>query len=462
MRTHDQQDGRVQGEPESAAPEVSPRAGASFMRLGNWRVRSRLVALILLPTVVGVLFAGVQLTQAIGTAGEYRRLTEVAGLVAQLDDLTHKVARERNYTAWYIADHRRPSRRGTVTEQQSQVDAASGKVLASLATLDASQPLRVRTQVAEVKRWLQGLKGLRKLIDDSEVAPRAALGMYNRMITALSSLHEDVGTTSNDERLFADSLALDALNKAKEEQSRQQGILTVALVEGKLDYDDLADFLGSGKTQDTQLASFQAEASASDAQFYKQTVRGLQVEKADSLRAGALAQLREYRAIRDLDRTNPGNDVRLWFDTTGTEIDRMRKVEERIAGSVVAQAQALEAAERQRAIVSGVAIVALLVLVLLVTAVVASSLTRPLRRLRSEALEIAGHRLPDTVQRLRDSGEMSETTNIQPIGVTSKDEIGEVARAFDEVHREAVRLAGDEARLRSNVNAMFVNLSRRT
>ena len=49
-----------------------------------------------------------------------------------------------------------------------------------------------------------------------------------------------------------------------------------------------------------------------------------------------------------------------------------------------------------------------------------------------------------------------------PIGVDTHDEIGEVARAFDEVHREAVRLAGEEARLRSNVNAMFVNLSRRS
>jgi hypothetical protein len=37
-----------------------------------------------------------------------------------------------------------------------------------------------------------------------------------------------------------------------------------------------------------------------------------------------------------------------------------------------------------------------------------------------------------------------------------------VARAFDQVHREAVRLAANEAALRGNVNAMFVNLSRRS
>src|SRR5262249_3970999 len=49
-----------------------------------------------------------------------------------------------------------------------------------------------------------------------------------------------------------------------------------------------------------------------------------------------------------------------------------------------------------------------------------------------------------------------------PIEVDSTDEIGEVARAFDHVHREAVRLVSNEAALRGNINAMFVNLSRRS
>ena len=44
----------------------------------------------------------------------------------------------------------------------------------------------------------------------------------------------------------------------------------------------------------------------------------------------------------------------------------------------------------------------------------------------------------------------------------SADEIGQVARAFDQVHSEAVRLAGNEALLRTGYNAMFVNLSRRS
>jgi signal transduction histidine kinase len=103
-----------------------------------------------------------------------------------------------------------------------------------------------------------------------------------------------------------------------------------------------------------------------------------------------------------------------------------------------------------------------LALALFFTTAVGRSMTSPLRRLRSGALDVAGVRLPETVRRMT-KGEVTDTAlEVEPIDVDSTDEIGEVARAFDQVHREAVRLAANEAALRGNVNAMFVNLSRRS
>ncbi|WP_240759212.1 sensor histidine kinase, partial [Phytoactinopolyspora endophytica] len=48
------------------------------------------------------------------------------------------------------------------------------------------------------------------------------------------------------------------------------------------------------------------------------------------------------------------------------------------------------------------------------------------------------------------------------IKAEGKDEIGEVTRAFNEVHAMAVRIAGDQALLRQNLDTIVVNLSRRT
>src|SRR5690606_16458572 len=69
---------------------------------------------------------------------------------------------------------------------------------------------------------------------------------------------------------------------------------------------------------------------------------------------------------------------------------------------------------------------------------------------------------PDAIGRMRETNVRPGEVKITPIEVESADEFGEVARSFDEVHRAALRLASDEAALRANVNAMFVNLSRRS
>ena len=133
------------------------------------------------------------------------------------------------------------------------------------------------------------------------------------------------------------------------------------------------------------------------------------------------------------------------------------------AGAAKALSDAGNAAEARSSNLAGLNSVLLMLGVLAAATIVvlmSRSLTRSLRILRTSALDIAGHRLPHAVEAIR-SGATSDVT-IEPVPLHTRDEIGEVARAFDEVHREAVRLAAEQAALRGNVSAMFVNLSRRS
>ena len=122
-------------------------------------------------------------------------------------------------------------------------------------------------------------------------------------------------------------------------------------------------------------------------------------------------------------------------------------------------------AARDRAITSvaveSIVVVLLLALAVVTTVIVGRSMVRPLRRLQAGALDVANRRLPAAVSRISNPGE-EVSLDVEPIDVFSTDEIGAVARAFDQVHREAIRLAANEAALRGNVNAIFVNLSRRS
>ena len=140
----------------------------------------------------------------------------------------------------------------------------------------------------------------------------------------------------------------------------------------------------------------------------------------------------------------------------------MQAVELQIAKNIVARSQVLQQGAEQSARFTAILTAVVLLLVLIATLIVARSLVMPLRRLRAGALDIATVQLPERVRQLAEAPDPATSLEVAPIDVPSSDEIGQVARAFDQVHSEAVRLAGNEAMLRSSFNAMFVNLSRRS
>ena len=114
------------------------------------------------------------------------------------------------------------------------------------------------------------------------------------------------------------------------------------------------------------------------------------------------------------------------------------------------------------AILTGVVMIIVLALALWSMIIVTRSMLRPLYRLRAGAAEMAGNRLPDVVRLINEGGGEDLLRDAEPIGVDSLDEIGDVARAFDQVHKEVLRLAVSEAGLRGKLNTMFANLSRRS
>ena len=106
----------------------------------------------------------------------------------------------------------------------------------------------------------------------------------------------------------------------------------------------------------------------------------------------------------------------------------------------------------------------LLVLVTAFTAAVARSVSSPLRRLRTAAVETANVRLPAAVAQIDREGPDAQVT--MPPALPPDDSGGpettEVARAVDGLTHEAVRLASAQVRLRRSLDDAFVSMSRRS
>ncbi|SFW70333.1 HAMP domain-containing sensor histidine kinase [Amycolatopsis australiensis] len=117
---------------------------------------------------------------------------------------------------------------------------------------------------------------------------------------------------------------------------------------------------------------------------------------------------------------------------------------------------------RSAALRDAALVLAALLGALAIALAVARSVVSPIRRLHAAALDTARNRLPGTIERIRE-GEDVDWQATEPLPVDSEEEIGQLARAFDDMHRQAVRLAvGEQAEMRIQVSEMFMALSRRS
>ncbi|MFC8527800.1 ATP-binding protein [Nocardia sp. NPDC057227] len=106
-------------------------------------------------------------------------------------------------------------------------------------------------------------------------------------------------------------------------------------------------------------------------------------------------------------------------------------------------------------------VIATILAALLLAVFVARSMIVPLHRLRLAALRVAESDLPHEVAQLR-TGAAPEDVPLEPMPIRSSEEIGQLARAVDDIHGQALRLASDQAQMRSQVNDMFETLARRS
>ncbi|MEU8247645.1 nitrate- and nitrite sensing domain-containing protein [Nonomuraea sp. NPDC048916] len=398
---------------------------------------------------------------SVQSINDYDRTAVAAEQAGRIRDLVEAVGLERDTGGWLdAAKALRKKLTQPYNERKAQVDTLVKTVQADLATMDESYGSRVLDVVRRAHADLDKLDSIRK--EGQRDTTR-----YDSLLDSLLRLHDELSLLSDDPQIIGQFRALSALARAKEQVSRQR----VQLLKGyynsaSVDAKEVERFIAANAAQRAQIAIVGQEAGPRV---------GMELQKALTRQEYYNTELTKSRAITLASGKAPGVRIRQnllaatgrdkpapdqWFDDNAITIAALRSVEEPLSTQVTLRSQDLRDAEIRNAIIAGTLILALLLLVLLLTVAIARSMVAPLRRLRTEALEIAGFRLPDVVRKLRVSGDAG--TDVHPIDVEGDDEIGEVARAFDQVHRQAVRLAGEEAELRGNISSMFVNLSRRT
>nr|WP_179350232.1 nitrate- and nitrite sensing domain-containing protein [Streptomyces sp. Alain-F2R5] len=457
-------------EPAPSGGRLSPR---------NWRVTTRLNAILLIPVLVGLVMGGFQVKSSIDTWQDAEDAESTARLVQASLNYATALYNERDITAAPLLQGKGQkdsdvSKARQATDQAADVFDEAAQGMPSKPGLERRlkvfreqepklQSLRVAAYTSKLKgvETEEGYTGVAHPL--MEFANELGLGTgnitsYGRTVYAISLTKAALSL----ER----SIGMHMLVKPGPEPSHLASQRVALSSYAYLERIAVEEYIGGGTEADAQKledaeaqlkedgAAMAKEAKAKDPDYVPPPTN-------PTTMVSELAQLSSTSSSARADLADQGITPENWWAVNTLKFDAYQKIESDLADKAVTEASTIADDAERDAYITGAAVVIALLAAFILAGMVARQMSRSMRQLRTAAFGIAEQRLPMLVDQLSRTDPGRVDTRVAPIPITSTDEIGEVARAFDQVHREAVRLASEQALLRGNINAIFTNLSRR-
>ncbi|MEV0679725.1 nitrate- and nitrite sensing domain-containing protein [Actinosynnema sp. NPDC050436] len=447
---------------DAVPPEPGPSTGTtapadrevSRWRLRNWRLRSKLAVVLLVPALSTLTLAGLRLNTQLDDVELYGKVQRELQLSAQAAAVADALHLERDAAVWFVAGGRADNSADLVA-RSAKVDQEVGRyrdVAESTSGIEES----VRDSFQKSMQALDGLSALRNTTLTTKYPDISVASAYGQVLSALAQVHRTTASSLSNDRITPLSGANLALYSAKEQLFQQNAILLSTAKRGEFAPGQVNALRAAQSRLDAALTDFANTASQENRQRYSDTVSGAAVDARSRLVQLALVQQDESGevSISDAEVMRVGEETGALYRRIAMDIEKQAD-----DVSVALTEEARGAAWRDAALVAVALIIAFALM-----AFVARSMLTPLRVLRRSAMDVARNRLPEAIKRIRTHRDPARAAeeSLVPVPIHTTEEVGQVARAFDAVQREAVRLAVEQVALRANVNDMFINLSRRS
>jgi signal transduction histidine kinase len=418
----------AQQPPAPAAAEfesnlAQPAKRPSRWSISNWPVRWKVFAIVLVPLLLAGAFGGLRIYSGWTTAGDLRLAADRAQLVPATDE----------YAASLEAAMLANSTDADPQESLAAFDSSKQKLQRRLADTTDVPP-----DVAKgVNALLAGGQALLDKVTANSIGLRDRITAYAPILLTAEDVVNGAARV-DDAKIRSDALGLSRAMGARGQMMMQQLLVNRG---GELAEPDLrTSMITLAGTEPSTLFGMSQVLGVGSPDMQK--LQAEYVKRTGMISDPAVPLVNNPELSQSLQTTN---------EIASSVIDSNKDA----VASAVEQAAS---AKRTEAIRDSVIVAAAILLALLIVTLVARTLIRPLRRLRDGALKVAHEDLARELERVRSGGAVG---TVAPLPVNTTEEIGQVAHAVDELHEQAVLLAGEQASLQMQVDDMFETLSRR-
>ncbi len=418
----------------------------------NANVGSKLLALIAVPAVVLVAVASVGARGRLDEADRSQLTENGARLAAASTSLVHELQLERLLTMRFVQGDETVA--AELEEQRAATDGATESFVGPSAGMSGG-PVGQRLDAAA--RQLTTIHDLRASIDDGNAAPDVVIEAYDNAVDGFLELEASIASSGGIPELTAtlsDSLTLARAKEARAQRSAR--IATISVV-GSFRSGDYPALDALEQEENRQFARLEESQNEVLTTSVRNAMATSEVRDADALMDRVMAQ----GVIGGSGQ--PGVEPARWQTSASGWLDTVHGAEGTTLDATINEAgvAAFEADKSARLYLIGTA--AAVILSILLASLLARRINRRLQRLTTAANQLATVELPRLVDDLRSPGQSREAAEpIAPIEVDSKDEIGQLAEAFNAIQQVTSQVAEEQAALlRRGIADIFVHLARR-
>ncbi len=411
------------------------------MLFGKFRILGKLALLMLIP-LLGVVALSVPIViNRIDAARDAQRIADTVALATRVGSTVQELQEERLLSVGYLL--------GLVQGPELVTQSAKAQErLAGLTRLDEPLSGPLSRAVANAARLSNIRAGV---LNRSVQNPAQVVAEYTAVIQpildALGLRTKADLTTSVGRQVFA----LDEALRTDDQINQASSYLIAAAITEETAFISLFASV---------MVQLQADINAGQ-RFFTPEQYKLYLVAQDAVTTRVGSQFLTQAAV------NPSGAIAVL--DTGPLFAQLRSVnvlggfvENKIAGDVDAATIRNRDSALRTALLVGAASLLLLLLVFALSILMARAVARPLQRLTSSADRIARAAEAELERVADDEAEVARPIRLDPVDVAARDEIGDLARAFDRVQTTAVRLVERQVIGRRNVAQMFGHVGRRT
>nr|MDT0660241.1 nitrate- and nitrite sensing domain-containing protein [Micromonospora sp. DSM 115978] len=420
------------------------------MLLDRLRIRGKLALLVVIPLFSMVALAVPVVADRVSEARRAAQTAEAVDIAGRIGTLVQDLQQERLLSLGYLLTGGQLVDRSDLVQQSTTV---TDRVADLRTDLGDDLPAVVTDALTNV----QTLDELRAGILAGRASTEqimATFGSVNLALIDSLRLADNVDTGTSAGR---QTLALDAVLRTDEGISHGAALLVLVVAAKEAGPAALGRattaYVGSMLTLQNTVARFTALATPDQNALYTLVSEAAAARIPPELVLNVTGDPTAALADRNVATTFPGV---VSLITLGQFVEK----------KIVTDITAAVTQQQRDALFTAYTVVGLVLLVLLVVVLlsltVARTVARPLTRLTQSADRVARVAEAELVRIADDETESARPVRLDPVDVSGRDEIGDLARAFDRVQGTAARLVERQAASRRNVAQMFGHVGRRT